>query len=157
MKKSSGFFRKGKNDQDSDSSDDEGNAYFGEALVVVANDKMIELAIDSCGTYHMTHMRDFMYDFKGLMVDGRLDDKELEEKTDTDCLVKEQEKVHIVIKVRANITVTGVHGQEGADGNVAKKKKVKESTKTNLGKLLKNNALSTKWSLVRGFMMRKRC
>ncbi|GJZ35710.1 hypothetical protein Tco_0581527, partial [Tanacetum coccineum] len=33
MKKSSGFVKKGKRDQDSDSSDDEGNAYFGEALV----------------------------------------------------------------------------------------------------------------------------
>nr|GEV70592.1 zinc finger, CCHC-type [Tanacetum cinerariifolium] len=34
-KKSSGFVKKGKRDQDSDSSDDEGNACFGEALVVV--------------------------------------------------------------------------------------------------------------------------
>ncbi|GJR24708.1 hypothetical protein Tco_0973235 [Tanacetum coccineum] len=43
MKKSSGLVKKGKRDQDSDSSDDEGNAYFGEALVVVGNDKMTEL------------------------------------------------------------------------------------------------------------------
>ncbi|GKG19044.1 hypothetical protein Tco_0376143, partial [Tanacetum coccineum] len=40
-KKSSGFVKKGKHDQDSDSSDDEG------------------------GSYHMTHRRDFLYDFKG--------------------------------------------------------------------------------------------
>ncbi|GJW04072.1 retrovirus-related pol polyprotein from transposon TNT 1-94 [Tanacetum coccineum] len=33
-KKSSGFVKKSKRDQDSDSSDDEGNTYFGEALVV---------------------------------------------------------------------------------------------------------------------------
>ncbi|GKB56039.1 hypothetical protein Tco_0912225 [Tanacetum coccineum] len=44
-------------------------------------------------------------------------------KTNTDCLVKEQEKVHLGIKVGANITVTGVPGQEGAEGNVAEKKK----------------------------------
>ena len=40
--------------------------------------------------------------------------KQLEEKTNTDCLVKEQEKVHLGIKVGADITVTGVPGQEGA-------------------------------------------
>ncbi|GKB25062.1 hypothetical protein Tco_0864463 [Tanacetum coccineum] len=68
MKKSSGFVKKGKRDQDSDSSDDEGNAYFGEALVVVGNDEMTELVMDSGGSYHMTHMRDFLYDFK--VVDG---------------------------------------------------------------------------------------
>ncbi|GKE57290.1 hypothetical protein Tco_1496475, partial [Tanacetum coccineum] len=67
----------------------------------------------------------------------RLEDKQLEEKTNTDCLVKEQEKVHLGIKVGANITVTGVPEQEGADGNVAGKKKVKESMKANLEKLLK--------------------
>nr|GEY33016.1 retrovirus-related Pol polyprotein from transposon TNT 1-94 [Tanacetum cinerariifolium] len=65
MKKSSGFVKKGKHDQNCDSSDDEGNAYFGEALVVVGNDKMIELVMDSCGSYHMAHRRDFVYDFKG--------------------------------------------------------------------------------------------
>ncbi|GJU96036.1 hypothetical protein Tco_1320792, partial [Tanacetum coccineum] len=43
MKKSSGFVKKGKCDHDSDSSDDEGNAYFGKALVVVRNDEMTEL------------------------------------------------------------------------------------------------------------------
>ncbi|GJX12401.1 hypothetical protein Tco_0204159 [Tanacetum coccineum] len=67
-KKSSGFVKKGRRDQDSDSSDDEGNAYFGEALVVVGNDEMTELVIDSGGSYHMTHRRDFLYDFK--VVDG---------------------------------------------------------------------------------------
>ncbi|GJX93509.1 RNA-directed DNA polymerase, eukaryota [Tanacetum coccineum] len=67
----------------------------------------------------------------------RLEDKQPEEKTNTDCLVKEQEKVHLGIKVGANITVTGVPEQEGAEGNVAGKKKVKESMKANLGKLLK--------------------
>ncbi|GKA89570.1 hypothetical protein Tco_0811382, partial [Tanacetum coccineum] len=66
----------------------------------------------------------------------RLEDKQLEEMTNTDCLVKEQEKVDLGKKVRANIMVTGVPGQEGAEGNVAKKKKVKESMEANLGKLL---------------------
>ncbi|GKA94408.1 hypothetical protein Tco_0816446 [Tanacetum coccineum] len=45
-----------------------------------------------------------------------LEDKQLEEKTNTDCLVKERKKVHLCIKVGANITVTGVPGQEGAKG-----------------------------------------
>ncbi|GKE81218.1 zinc finger, CCHC-type containing protein [Tanacetum coccineum] len=48
-KKSSGFVKKGKRDQDSNSSDDEGNAYFREALVVVRNDEMAELVMDSGG------------------------------------------------------------------------------------------------------------
>nr|GEW07977.1 zinc finger, CCHC-type [Tanacetum cinerariifolium] len=80
----------------------------------------------------------------------RLKDKQLEEKTNTDCLVKEQEKKHLGIKAGANITVTGVPRQEGAEGNVAEKKKVKESMEANLGKLLKYNAWSTRWSPVRG-------
>ncbi|GJV83736.1 hypothetical protein Tco_1523634 [Tanacetum coccineum] len=69
-KKSSGFVKKGKRDQDSDSSNNEGNAYFGEALVVVENDEMTELVMDSGGSYHITHKRDFLYDFK--VVDGGL-------------------------------------------------------------------------------------
>nr|GEX86320.1 retrovirus-related Pol polyprotein from transposon TNT 1-94 [Tanacetum cinerariifolium] len=181
--------QKGKRDQDSDSSDDEGNAYFGEALVEVGNDEMTELVMDSGGSYHMTHMRDFLYDFKVvnggsvqlgdnrtctikgtekvkiqlhdgssfLLEDVRLEDKQLKEKTNTDCLVKEQKKVHLGTKVEANIMVTGIHGQDGAEGNVAKKKKVKESMKANIGKLLKYNAWSTRWSHVRGFSTRKRC
>ncbi|GKB46849.1 zinc finger, CCHC-type containing protein [Tanacetum coccineum] len=63
-KKSNGFVKKGKRDQDSDSSDDEGSAYFGEALMVVGNDEMTELVMDSGGSYHMTHRRDFLYEFK---------------------------------------------------------------------------------------------
>ncbi|GJZ35086.1 hypothetical protein Tco_0580903 [Tanacetum coccineum] len=53
----------------------------------------------------------------------RLEEKKPEEKTNTDCLVKEQEKVHLSIKVGVNITITGVPSQEGVKGNVAKKKK----------------------------------
>jgi hypothetical protein len=51
----------------------------------------------------------------------KLEVKKLEGKTNTDCLVKEQEKVHLGIKVGADITVTGVPGQEGAEGNVAER------------------------------------
>ncbi|GKE84997.1 hypothetical protein Tco_1558739 [Tanacetum coccineum] len=54
-----------------------------------------------------------------------LEDKQPEETTNTDCLVKEREKVHLGIMVGANITVTGVPGQEGVEGNVAEKKGVK--------------------------------
>ncbi|GKC96070.1 hypothetical protein Tco_1161512 [Tanacetum coccineum] len=78
----------------------------------------------------------------------RLEDKQLKEKTNTDCLVKEQENVHFGIKVGANIMITGVPGQEGAEGNIAEKKKMKESMKVNLGKLLKYNVWSTRWSTV---------
>ncbi|GJT60902.1 hypothetical protein Tco_1004435 [Tanacetum coccineum] len=84
----------------------------------------------------------------------RLKDKQPKEKTNTDCLVKEQEKVHLGIKVGANITVTGVPGQEGAEGNVAEKKKVKESMKANLRKLLKYKAWLTRRSPVRGSSIR---
>ncbi|GKA93480.1 retrovirus-related pol polyprotein from transposon TNT 1-94 [Tanacetum coccineum] len=75
MKKSSVFVKKGTHDQDSDSFDDEGNAYIREALVVVGNDEMTELVMDSGGSYHMTHMKEFLYDFK--VVDGRCVSKAL--------------------------------------------------------------------------------
>nr|GEU59363.1 zinc finger, CCHC-type [Tanacetum cinerariifolium] len=65
MKKSSGSSGRVSMIKNCDSSDDEGNAYFGEALVVVGNDKIIELVMDSYGSYHMTPRRDFLYDFKG--------------------------------------------------------------------------------------------
>ncbi|GKG14466.1 hypothetical protein Tco_0354066, partial [Tanacetum coccineum] len=68
MKESSRLIKKGKRDQDSYSSNDEGNTYFGKALVVVENDEMIELVMDSGRSYHMTHMMDFLYHFK--VVDG---------------------------------------------------------------------------------------
>nr|GEU93735.1 retrovirus-related Pol polyprotein from transposon TNT 1-94 [Tanacetum cinerariifolium] len=64
MKKSSGLVKKGKRDQDSNSSNDEANAYIGEALVVVVHDEMTELVMDSGGSYHMAHKRDFLCDFK---------------------------------------------------------------------------------------------
>nr|GEY25054.1 zinc finger, CCHC-type [Tanacetum cinerariifolium]GEY97324.1 zinc finger, CCHC-type [Tanacetum cinerariifolium] len=238
LKKSCEFVKKGKRDQDSDSSDDEGNDYFREALVVVRNDEMTELVMDSGGSYHMTHRRDFMYDFNvvdggsvrlglrrslislgtlekegytvkmqmgrikvikgcrvmmtvikkknyvctleakvmtfgiqmlggahGVQVEKRvwfkvelqgaqrnreseifqvsnddaalaqrwLEDKQLEENTNTNCLVKEQENVHFGIKVGANIMITGVPSQKGVEGNVAEKKKMKEFKKANLG------------------------
>ncbi|GKB01139.1 putative RNA-directed DNA polymerase, partial [Tanacetum coccineum] len=49
--------------------------------------------------------------------------------------------------------VTGVPSQEGTEGNVAGKKKVMESMKANLGKLLKYNAWSTRWSPIRGLFL----
>nr|GEV02423.1 retrovirus-related Pol polyprotein from transposon TNT 1-94 [Tanacetum cinerariifolium] len=89
MKKSSGFVKKGKRDHDLDSSDDEGNTYFGEALVVVGNDVMIELVMDSSGSYHMTHKRDFLYDFKGF--DGGL----VQLGDNRTCTIKATKKVKI--------------------------------------------------------------
>ncbi|GJZ68623.1 hypothetical protein Tco_0631863, partial [Tanacetum coccineum] len=88
-------------------------------------------------------------DLKQQLAQRRLEDKQPEEKTSTDCLVKEREKVHLGIKVGANITVTGVPGQEGAEGNIAEKKK--KSMKANLRKLLKYRAWLTRRSPVRRF------
>ncbi|GKA17742.1 hypothetical protein Tco_0697579 [Tanacetum coccineum] len=72
-----------------------------------------------------------------------LKDKQLKENTNTDCLVKEQKKVYLCIKVGANIMVTRVPGKECAEGNVVEKKKV-ESMEASLGELLKYNACLTK-------------
>ncbi|GJV84473.1 ribonuclease H-like domain-containing protein [Tanacetum coccineum] len=239
------------------------NAYFREALVVVGNDEMVELVMDSGGSYHMTHMRDLFYDFKvfdgGLVQLGdnrtctikgtytiklyiledvryvpelrrslislgtlekegytvkmqmgrikvikgfrvmmtRIRKKScvytLEAKVMTFGAQKQlghkqvgfkqlglsvktgvhrvqdekrfgldgtvgssrdpKEKVHLGIKVGANVTVTRILSQKGVEGNVAEKKKVKESMEANLGKLLKYNALSTRWSSIQGFGM----
>nr|GEW63737.1 zinc finger, CCHC-type [Tanacetum cinerariifolium] len=108
--KKSGFVKKGKHDQVSDSSDDEGNTYFEEVLVVVGNDKMTEL-----GAQKNREDEVFQVSNNDAAVAQRwLEEKQLEEKTNTDCLVKEQEKIHLGIKVGVNITVTGVPGQEGA-------------------------------------------
>ncbi|GJS83949.1 zinc finger, CCHC-type containing protein [Tanacetum coccineum] len=87
----------------------------------------------------------------------RLVDKQLKEKANTDCLVKEWKKAHLGIKVGANIMLTRVPRQEGAKDNVVEKKKVNETMKANLEKLLKYNAWSTRWSPVQGSSMRKRC
>ncbi|GJZ94945.1 hypothetical protein Tco_0667148 [Tanacetum coccineum] len=80
----------------------------------------------------------------------RLEDKQPEKKTNTDCLVEEQEKVHLGIKVGENITITRVPGQEGAEGNVVEKKKVKESMKANLRKLLKYKA----WIVIMEYLVK---
>ncbi|GJX39120.1 retrovirus-related pol polyprotein from transposon TNT 1-94 [Tanacetum coccineum] len=172
MKKSSGFVKKGKRDQDYDSSDDEGNAYFGEALVVVGNDEMTELVMDSgdnntCTIKWTRKVKIQLHDGSSFILEDvkwvessgskTVEGQATGRKTNTDCLVKEQEKVHLGIKVGANIMVTGVPGQEGAQGNIAEKKKVKESMEANLGKLLKYNAWSTRWSPIRGSNTRKRC
>nr|GEX17011.1 retrovirus-related Pol polyprotein from transposon TNT 1-94 [Tanacetum cinerariifolium] len=55
----------------------------------------------------------------------------------------------------------GAQGNREADvfleGNVIEKKKVKESIEAHLEELLKDNAWSRRWSMVRGSNMRKRC
>ncbi|GJX35709.1 hypothetical protein Tco_0247266 [Tanacetum coccineum] len=54
----------------------------------------------------------------------KLEFRQLERKTNTNCLVNEQ--VYIGGKIRADIMETGVPGQECAEGNAAEKKKVKK-------------------------------
>nr|GEY20740.1 zinc finger, CCHC-type [Tanacetum cinerariifolium] len=67
MKKSSGSVKKDKHDHDSNSSDDEGNTYFGEALVVVKNDEITEFIMDSSGLIMKSGM-DFYMTSRLLMV-----------------------------------------------------------------------------------------
>ncbi|GJZ53381.1 hypothetical protein Tco_0608266 [Tanacetum coccineum] len=120
------------------------------------SDGVIHLPYLDIFTIHRGLPTKVSYD-DAVVAQRQLEDKQLKEKTNTDYLVKEQEKVHLGIKVGANIMVTGVPGQKSAKGNVAEKKKVKESMKANLGKLRKYNAWSTRCSPVRGFNKRKRC
>nr|GEU44942.1 reverse transcriptase domain-containing protein [Tanacetum cinerariifolium] len=193
--KSSGSARKCKHDQDFDSSNDKGNIYFGEALMVVENDKMVELVMDSSGSYHMTHRKDFFYDFK--LCDGSsfiLEDVKyvlglrrslfslgnLEKEGYTmkmhmgrvkafkGCGVKmiairrkncvytlkakgaqgnrkaevfQVSNIDAVVAHRMeNIMVIGVPGEEIVDDNVDEKKKMEESIKANLERLLKYKA-----------------
>nr|GEU44351.1 zinc finger, CCHC-type [Tanacetum cinerariifolium] len=49
----------------------------------------------------------------------RLEDKQSKEKTNTDCMIKEKEKVHYGVDVGAVIMKIRVLGQEGAKGNAA--------------------------------------
>ncbi|GJZ61094.1 hypothetical protein Tco_0617231 [Tanacetum coccineum] len=86
----------------------------------------------------------------------RLENKQLKERTNTDCLVKEQEKVHLGIKVGAGITVTGVPVQEGPEGNVAGRKKMR-SKEVKLRNLLKYKAWLTRRSSVRDTIVPSEC
>nr|GEX07646.1 retrovirus-related Pol polyprotein from transposon TNT 1-94 [Tanacetum cinerariifolium] len=173
MKNSSGFVKKAKRDQDSDSSNNKGNAYFGEALVVVKNDEMTKLVMDSCRSYHMTHMRDFLYDFKSF------DGGSIQLGDNRTCTIKGtgEESIEYRMKsvfglrwncrelkriIKLRFSGGSKHYgnrsiQEGAEGNVAEKEKVEESMEANIVKLLNYNACSTRWSSVRGFDTRKRC
>ncbi|GJS11910.1 hypothetical protein Tco_0368706 [Tanacetum coccineum] len=73
--------------------------------------------------------------------------EQLEVKSNTDSKVKEQGKVHLGIKKRANIIIIGVPSQEGIEGNVTGRKKVKEV----LGKLTwKGTMFGYQGVLVRG-------
>ncbi|GKB58463.1 hypothetical protein Tco_0914649 [Tanacetum coccineum] len=106
MKKSSGFVKKGKRDQDSDSSDDEGNTYFGEALAVVGNDETTKLGTqgDREAEVFQVSNDDAAVALKTGCLGGT---RQLEERenTNTDAWLRRQEE----------------------RGNVAEKKKVKES------------------------------
>ncbi|GKA46682.1 hypothetical protein Tco_0739565 [Tanacetum coccineum] len=124
----------------------------------VQDEKRVWFEVELQGAQGDREAEDFRVSNDGAALAQRqLEYKQLKEKTNTDCFIKEHEKVHLGIKVGANIMVTGVPGQEGAEGNVAEKKKVKESMEANLGKLLKYNALSTRWSPIRGSNTSKRC
>ncbi|GJV06594.1 retrovirus-related pol polyprotein from transposon TNT 1-94 [Tanacetum coccineum] len=57
------------------------------------NDEMTELVMDSGGSYHMTHRRDFLYDFK--VVDGGL----VQLGDNRTCTIKGTEKVKVSMEV----------------------------------------------------------
>ncbi|GJT03431.1 retrovirus-related pol polyprotein from transposon TNT 1-94 [Tanacetum coccineum] len=126
IKKLSEFVKKGKHDQDSDSSNDEGNTYFGEALVVVMNDEMTELVMNpgdnrTCTIKGTGKVKIQLHDGSRYILEDVRKDKH-------GLLGKGTEKkVHLGIKVAANIMVTGVPGQKDAEGNVAEKKTVPAS------------------------------
>ncbi|GJT83686.1 hypothetical protein Tco_1058028 [Tanacetum coccineum] len=141
MKKSSGFIRKGKHDPDFDSFDDEGGTR--KVKMALHDNSRFILEDVSQGDQRLSGYDDWdqgkelcVY-FGSKVAQRRLKDKQLKENTNTDCLVKEQQKVHLSIKMVTNIMVSEVPRQEGAKGNVAEKKKVKESIESNIGKLLR--------------------
>nr|GEW83759.1 hypothetical protein [Tanacetum cinerariifolium] len=81
---SSGFVKKGKHDKEFDSFDDEGNA-----LAIVGNDEMTEVVMYSGRSYHITHKRNFMYDFNGF------DGGSVQLGDNRTCAIKWAEKVKI--------------------------------------------------------------
>nr|GEW07135.1 reverse transcriptase domain-containing protein [Tanacetum cinerariifolium] len=176
----------------------------------VENDEMIELVMDSGGYYHMTHMRDFLYDFKvvdsGSIQLGKINVYTLKAKVMTFGVQKHGgpkqvglkqlgskqvgfkqlghkqvgfkqlghkqvgfkqlgpgvetgvQRVHDEKRVWFKVELQGAQeDREAEEGNVAEKEKVRESMEANIGKLLKYNAWSTRWSPVQGSSTSKRC
>ncbi|GJY04841.1 hypothetical protein Tco_0370781, partial [Tanacetum coccineum] len=155
-----------------------GNAYFGEALLVVENDEKTQLVMDSGHALSeghgskqvgFTQLGSKQVGFKqlghkqvgfkqlGFSVETGIHGAHVHKRVWFEVELQGDQgnreakifQVHLGIKAGANIMVIGVPRQEGIEGNVAEKKKVKESIEANLEKLLKYNAWSTRWSLVR--------
>ncbi|GJY57433.1 hypothetical protein Tco_0456548 [Tanacetum coccineum] len=106
----------------------------------VQDEKRVWFEVELQGAQGNRKAEDFRVSNDDAVVAQRwLEDKQLEERTNTDCLVKEQKKVHLGIKVGVDITITGVPGQEGPEGNVAGRKK-RRSKEAKLGNLLKYKA-----------------
>ncbi|GKC90398.1 hypothetical protein Tco_1151047 [Tanacetum coccineum] len=107
-----------------------GDAYFGEALVVVGNDEMTELVMDS-GVHEV-------YDEKRVWFEVELQGAQGDRKAEV-FQVSNDDAVVAQRRLKDKVP-----GQEGAKGNVTEKKKVKESMEANLGKLLKYNTWSAR-------------
>ncbi|GJU60138.1 hypothetical protein Tco_1237904 [Tanacetum coccineum] len=83
------------------------NAYFGEALVVVGNDEMAELVMDSGGSSNMTHRRDFLYNFK--VFDG----SSVQLGDNRTCTIKGTWKVKIQLHDGSSLTLEDVSTMPG--------------------------------------------
>ncbi|GKA18945.1 hypothetical protein Tco_0698860 [Tanacetum coccineum] len=80
----------------------------------VQDEKHVWFEVELQGAQRNNETEDFQVSNNDAAVaQRRLKDKQLEEKTNIDCLVNEEEKVHLGIKVGADITVTEVPGKEG--------------------------------------------
>nr|GEV95939.1 hypothetical protein [Tanacetum cinerariifolium] len=81
----------------------------------VQDEKRVWFEVELHGAQGDREAEGFQFSNDDTVVTQRqLEDKQLEDKTNTDCLVNDQEKVHLGINVGANITVTRVPGQKGA-------------------------------------------
>ncbi|GJW50375.1 retrovirus-related pol polyprotein from transposon TNT 1-94 [Tanacetum coccineum] len=136
MKKSSRFVSTGKHDQDYN---DDDNAYFEEALMVLENYEMTEL---SQGDQRLSGYDDWdhekeMFGFKqrGPGAETGVQGVQVDKRVWFGVELKGAQGNHEG-EVGANMMVTEVRCQDGAEGNVAEKKKVKESIESSLGKLL---------------------
>ncbi|GKA41100.1 hypothetical protein Tco_0733693 [Tanacetum coccineum] len=76
----------------------------------VHDEKRVWFEVELQGAQRDREAEDFQVSNDAAVAQRRLEDKQPEEKTNMDSLVKEQEKVHLGIKVGANITVIEYHG-----------------------------------------------
>ncbi|GJU82235.1 hypothetical protein Tco_1284600 [Tanacetum coccineum] len=86
----------------------------------VHDEKRVWFEVELQGAQGNRKTEDFRVSYDdAALAQRRLEDKQLEENTSTDFLVNE--RVHHDANVEAFIMKTGLHGQEGAEGNATEK------------------------------------